>query len=215
MKDTYGFPLMAEIVPETPGPEGNGYYIRHRIATEEDVRSCRSSAAIRGWWGYDGFEPGTYCTLNEKRGGMADQWMSDTWLERFTNRRILMEARGSVLILGLGIGMIPLACCRKEEVSSVTVVEIESQVIALVEPYIRHPKLRVIQGDAFAPPFRGKVFDTIYVDIWRDICADNWEPMKRLLREYRKLGRNGAYVDAWLKGYLQDLARQGRQQPYW
>lgn len=216
MKDTYGFPLMAEIVPETPAPEGDGFYIRHYVMTEKEAKHERMMGSFQsGGWAKSGLEAGTYCVLREKRNGEDTQLMSDTWLERSTNAAALKAARGDLLFLGLGIGLLPVACCRKKEVSSVTVVEIESQVISLVEPHIRHLKLRVMQGDAFRPPFRGRVFDAIYIDIWRDICSDNWEPMKGLLREYRKLSRNGAYVNAWLKGYLQELARQDRQRHYW
>lgn len=214
MENTYGFPLMAEIIPETPELEGDGYYIRHAVADEKTVKNRQFYAAIKGDWTYLDFEEGTYCVLNEKRNKMVEQWMSDTGMERRTNQKALLEANGNILLLGLGIGMLAVACCRSDQVDSVTALEIEPQVIALVEPYIRHPKLTVIQGDAFNPPFRGRLFDTIYIDIWQNICSDNWEPMKRLLRQYRKLGRNGAYVDAWLKSYIQDLAREDRQRHY-
>jgi len=212
MAHTYGFPLMAEIIPATPRPEDDGFYITHYVMSEEEARHERMMGSFQsGGWAMQGLEAGTYCVLHQRRNGRSEQWMSDTWLERDTNYDILRKARGDVLLLGLGIGMLAVACCRKDEVTSVTVVEIEPQVIRLVEPHIRHPKLRIIQGDAFAPPFRGKAFDTIYIDIWQNICSDNWETMKPLLRQYRKLARNGAYVSAWLKDYIQREAGEARQ----
>jgi len=210
MEYTYGFPTMVDIIPATEPPEGDGFWIKHYEITDEEVQRQR----YRLDWTMRGLEPGLYCVLSERRNTRDHPWMSDTWLERYTNVAALEASRGDVLILGLGIGLLPVACCRKEEVSSVTVVEIEPQVIALVEPHISHPKLRVIQGDAFAPPFRGKVFDTVYVDIWRDICSDNWEPMKGLLRQYRKLACPGAYVSAWMKDYVQSAARENARRWY-
>jgi len=215
MRDTCGFPMMAEIIPESPEPATDGFFIKHKMATPEEAERRKLFGAIQGDWTYRDFEAGTYCVLDEKRNGMVDQWMSDTSMERTTNERALRQARGDVLILGLGIGMLPIACCRKPEVTSVIVVEIEPQVIALVEPHIRHPKLRVLQGDAFYPPFWGRSFDMIYLDIWQNICTDNWEPMKALLRQYRRFARNGAWVSAWLKDYLQEEARLDRQRSYW
>jgi hypothetical protein len=211
MEYPYGFPLMAEIVPETPEPEGDGFYIKHYEITDEEVQKQRA----RLDWTMRGLEPGTYCILKERRNGRSNQWMSDTWLERYTNAGALEASRGDVLILGLGIGLLPVACCRKEEVSSVTVLEIEPQIIRLVEPHIRHPKLTIIEGDAFHPPFRVRSFDTIYIDIWQDICSDNWETMKPLLRQYRYFGRNGAWVSAWLKDYTQREAQEDRHRHYW
>jgi len=200
----YGFPYMAEIIPETPKPEGDGFYIHHYVMTEEKAHYHSQMGSIRGDWTQRGLKAGTYCVLNEKHSGWTDQWMSDTWLERFTNFEILQAARGRVLLAGLGIGMLVVPLCQKPEVEQVVVLEIEPQVIALVEPYLRHPKLIVLLADAYNPPFKGKVFDTIYLDIWKNICSDNWTQMKPLLAQYRRLSTKGAVVTGWLKEHVQE-----------
>lgn len=215
IKHTYGFPQMARIIPASPEPDKDGFFVRHLTMDEERVNYESVMSSIRRDWTNAGLEAGTYCVLHEKRARYVKQWMSDTWLERSTNSSILQDARGDVLVLGLGIGMVVTAMCAKDEVSSVVVAEISEQVIRLVEPHIRHPKLTVIQADAFAAPLRGRAFDTIYIDIWQGICSDNWEPMKGLLREYRRLARQGAVVTAWLKDFTQTEARTDRQRSWW
>ncbi len=215
MIQTYGFPMMADIIPETPKEQrppngGSGFFIAHQVLDQKRVEHECAMASIRRDWTCRGLEAGTYCVLHEVRNGHVDEWMSDTWLERSTNREILQDGKGNVLLAGLGIGMVAAALCQKEEVDSVTVLEIEPQVIALVEPHIRHPKLTVLLSDAHRPPFTGRFFDTVYIDIWINICSDNWEPMKSLLRQYRKFARKGAVVTAWLKDYIQESAREDR-----
>lgn len=205
----YGFPEMAQIIPESTKPEGDGFWIQHRTFTPEQARHEKQMAAFRADWTVGSLEPGTYCILHECRNGLVwDQWMSDTWLERFTNADILEAATGDVLLAGLGIGMVAVAVCRKQEVRSVVALELHQAVIDLVEPHIRHPKLRVIKADARQPPFAGRCFDVIYLDIWKSICSDNWADMKPLLRLYRSFGKKGGIVTGWLKDYVQRLARQ-------
>jgi hypothetical protein len=213
--NSYGFPQMAKIIPESPVPEGGGFYIHHYVMTEEKARHESAMGSLRQDWTSRGLKAGTYCVLSEKRNGWNKQWMSDTWLERFTNYEILEAARGKVLLAGLGIGLLPVALCRKPDVEQVVVLENEPQVIALVEPYIRHPKLVVLLADAYHPPFVGRVFDTIYLDIWKSICTDNWEEMKPLLAQYRRFATKGATVTGWLKDYLQEELGREKASSWW
>lgn len=73
----------------------------------------------------------------------------------------------------------------------------------MVAPYVKHRKLRVILADGKRPPIQGRHFDFIYVDIWPNICADNWLDMKPMLALYRKHRRPGGQVDGWMKKYVQ------------
>lgn len=214
LKKTYGFPIMIDIIPEG-GPTSDGLYIKHQVVTQEEINLERVRSVWSGSaWMNTGTEPGTYCVLCIGRG-YADIWMSDTWFERFTNYKVLQQARGDVLLAGLGIGMLAVALCAKPEVTSVTVLELQQGVIDLVEPHIRHPKLRVIRADAKSAPFKGRLFDTIYLDIWAGINSDMWIDMKPMLVEYRKLARKGAFVSAWLKSYTQSLYRDERRRGWY
>ena len=217
MKYTGGFPVMADIIPASPKPEGAGWYIVHVEVGEEYVKHARLRVAVTGQT--DLVEPGTYVLLKHRYPTLQFHedtiynetvWMSDLYVERDSNRDILRAARGDVLLVGLGIGMVAVAICRKPEVTSVTVLELEPDVIRLVAPHIRHGKLRVVAADGWKPPLKGRHFDVIYVDVWSDICVDNWADYKALCRKYRSFARTGGLVTAWQKDHLQYLVRSGR-----
>jgi spermidine synthase len=157
-----------------------------------------------GWLSY--VPEGTYCVLKQVGQGNESWdsvWMSDTPLEHTTNYDALQEATGDVLVVGLGLGMLSLAMCRKKEVRSVTVLELEPDVVRLISTHVKHRKLQIIVADGTQPPLRGRRFDLIYVDIWPNICSDNWTEMKPMLAEYRRHRRNGGVVDGWMKDYVQ------------
>lgn len=122
--------------------------------------------------------------------------MTDAEFERRTNISPICEARGHALIAGLGIGLILKPFIEKCE--SVTVIEKEDDVIALVAPYF--PSVTVIHADIFEwLPDRGMKFDTIYFDIWADVCPDDLEADKLLRKRFRKYRAKGAYVESWTR----------------
>lgn len=194
------FPKMIDVIPATKRGRPGSFYIQHRVCTEQDSRL----SALGGGLSY--VPPGTYCGL--KRASKYNEswdeiWMSDTRMERISNRTALAEATGDVLIVGLGLGMLPVALCKKKEVRMVTVLELEPDVIRLVEPHIRHPKLRVILADGTQPPLHGRHFDYTWLDIWPNICSDNWTSMKPMLAAYRRHRKPGGIVTGWMKDSVQ------------
>ncbi len=83
--------------------------------------------------------------------------------------------------------MVLAALLQKPEATSITVVEKELEIIELVgkQPIFQNQKLRIIEGDIFDYVTTDK-YNTIYFDIWNNICTDNWEGMKQLKRRFRK-----------------------------
>ena len=213
MKRTEAFPNLRKRIPATPRPAEGGFYIEHFDVDEHQS----SRTTLHG--GLDYVPPGSYIALKKAGRGNASWdtlWMSDTLMERQTNYDAVREGRGDVLIGGLGLGMVALALCQKPEVRSVTVLEIEPRVVALVGPYLRHPKLRILVADVNAPPLRGRGFDYIYLDIWPNICSDNWPEMKSLLATYRRFLRPGGHADGWMKEYIQEEhCRSAREERNW
>lgn len=136
--------------------------------------------------------------------------MSDTEYEHKTNHGVVSAARGSVLIAGLGLGMVLLPILRKREVRRVVVVEKEPNVIAIVESAIRNAvttaqgsKLTVIHGDIFEwRPATGTKFTTVYFDIWADQSTDELQTMARLHRGFRKYVADGGWIDSWNREWL-------------
>jgi len=141
--------------------------------------------------------------------------MTDTPMERKSNKEFVNKAHGRVLIAGLGIGLIIynlLDKIRSGEVTEIVVFENNPEVIRIVEPKIRNILPRdfgfniVCKDILLYTPEKGDVFDTIYFDIWADICVDNLEQIQYLHRKWRRNKRKGsttAWMSSWFKEYLE------------
>lgn len=167
-------------------------------------------AAMDGMAIYDG----KYVRLNVN----GELMMSDTDMEKSSNRDFVYSANGDVLIAGLGIGLILKAILEKPEVESITVIEKYQDVIDLVSPYFQNPKLTIINADILEwVPEKNKKWDTIYFDIWPTICEDNLDEIKLLHNRFKnKLNRKNkdCWMNSWMKERLQAEKRRSRRY-YW
>lgn len=157
--------------------------------------------------------PGIYTGLY--RG--ASIIMSDTHDEIRDHVHFIRRARGSVLIAGLGLGMVLQAVARKAEVTSVTVVEKSSDVLALVANHYKSmpvvgAKLTVVHADIFGwKPAAGVRFDHAWFDIWDNLSVDNLAEMATL---HRRFARIAGDKGSWGKEALRSRRdRQRRQRP--
>lgn len=127
--------------------------------------------------------PGKYAQLLVN-GAM---WMSDT-PDEIRNARIpLACATGRVLINGLGLGCVLAGLLSKESVTHIDVVEINPDVMTLVGPYFKDPRVKFHLADAFTIQWRkGVSWDYAWHDIWLNICGDNASEMTRLRRKYAR-----------------------------
>lgn len=173
-------------VPILQGESGD-WKIRTFDLTKDEIM-LDNLRAIRN--GYPEFlvKPGTYTTLTCKGRGVI---MSNTPMEVKTNLPFIKAAQGKVLINGLGLGMVLRAVLDKPEVKSVTVYEIDSDVIALVSPGfvgdITSGRLIVKQANCFDyKPVKGEVYDVAWHDVWDTICADNLPQMDKLTRKWSR-----------------------------
>jgi hypothetical protein len=114
--------------------------------------------------------------------------MSDTPAEILDHWGLFQKASGRVLMFGLGLGMSTLMLARKSEVTAITVVELEQDVIDLVGPHVLEHgagKVTIVQGDAFSwKPPKGEKYDLAWFDIWDGICMDNCPGMGRLKKRF-------------------------------
>jgi hypothetical protein len=151
---------------------------------------------------------GTYCKLIVD----GELMMSDTPMERLSNLDFINNANGRVLIAGLGIGMIINAIVEKKDVTEVVVIEKYQDVIDLVLPKIKHPKLKVICADIFDyKPIKGDKYDVVYFDIWATISQDNLEEMKTLANKFKySINRDNSrcWINSWMKEFLQKERRK-------
>ncbi len=203
-RDQLGFSSMAELIPEF---ESGNVRVRHVVLDKDRVKNGQFRAIISGHsWTHYGLVPGKYAVLDVDGAVM----MSDTWLERMSNQEFVEKANGHVLMGGLGLGMCVVRLTAKPEVESLTVIECDPDVIKLIEPHVRHPKLTVIEADVFTWETRRK-FDVIYMDIWPEICPDNLPEMVKLTRRYQhRVNRDNPdrWHSAWLKEHLRAERRR-------
>jgi hypothetical protein len=199
------FREMSKILPEAVSGVAS---VKHFTVSNQDS-AFTAIRAIQHPGAY--VSEGSYCQLLVGRTLM----MTDTDMEKRSNRGVVGHAQGNVLIAGLGLGMVLLPILEKPEVTSVTVIEKYDDVVKLVEPSIRTAsgkngsKLKVLVADIFeweAP--KGEKWDTIYFDIWPDICTDNLKDMEKLHRKFAKRKNPGAWMDSWQKDYLKSLKRR-------
>ena len=207
-------PKMATVLPD--GVEHGKAQIKHVTPSKEEAAFASMRAAFGGGRGY--IAPGeTLCQLFV--GGTL--WMSDTSDERRDHWAPVHYAKGHVLIAGLGLGMVALACALKPETEKVTVIEINADVIGLVVPYLRKAleeagrdpdMLEVIEADIFTwKPPKGQMYDCIWFDVWADVCTDNLPEYGKLNRRFarRTAGYRGAWVEDLLK-YQKQRERRHR-----
>lgn len=115
----------------------------------------------------------------------------------------------SVCITGLGLGMVAEACLRMG-VGSVTVVDVDPEVIELVAGQIDHPNLRVIQADAHTwQPDRK--FDYVWHDIWATISDTNLPEMLQMRDNYRRATRY--WQGCWAYERVKWMVRMERNDP--
>ncbi|MBP2642944.1 MAG: hypothetical protein H6Q67_831 [Firmicutes bacterium] len=134
-----------------------------------------------------------------KEGGKV--WMSPVSSEIKSMGDGIEKGHGKCLTMGLGIGVLPYLWLLKDEVESVTVVEINDDVIHLFETYIRpqfktDKKLKIIHGDAFDfynERFLNQ-FDYVYVDFWES-SGDGLDLYTRLMKKRMVL----SHVDYWVE----------------
>jgi len=127
--------------------------------------------------------------------------MSDTAMERMSNHDIIEKAKGKVLIAGLGLGLILPPILEKEEAIEVVIIEKYQDVIDLVGPKFDNPKLKIICADIFEYTPKKK-FDTIYFDIWPEICSDNLNEIETLEEKYQPFLKKNGYMNSWFKERL-------------
>jgi spermidine synthase len=189
------FPNMADLIP----PSSLGVAtIEHYEVTKMDAMM----ATIRGMY----TETGKVAIL--KVNGAT--FMFDTQHERRSNSQIVWEAKGDVLIAGLGLGMILHPILANDKVSSVTMIEKYQDVIDLIRPTLPFSsKLTLVCADIFKWKPQPKVkWDVIYFDIWADMCTDHLKEIAQLHQRFKFYKRKGGWMDSWGRDEMKDHLRR-------
>jgi len=130
--------------------------------------------------------------------------MSDTSMERISNRKFIENAKGRVLIAGLGIGLVIKNIIDNPDVEEIVVIEKYQDVIDLVMPKFNNPKLKVICADIFDYELdKSEKFDCLYFDIWGDIGSENLIEMRKLHYKYRiNKKEKSSFMESWMRDWL-------------
>lgn len=188
-------------VDDLPIGSSGAWTIERFTVSEEDAKLERLRAAIGGHG--RGVPAGDYTAL--KRHGSTI--MSDTRDELHDHLGAFFAARravgGRVLIAGLGLGCLLRGILVGTDVAHVDVVDLSSDVIALVGDHYQamateHGKTLAIHEasilDITWPT--GTRWDVAWFDIWDNITEDNRPDMTRLARSY---GRRADWKGYWSK----------------
>ncbi|MCP6727390.1 MAG: hypothetical protein KJI69_05275 [Patescibacteria group bacterium] len=203
--------LFKDIKKYLPPSEKGVFAIEHFELSEERVKREKLQAMFGGsYHEVHSLKAGKYIKLVDK--SKHDIVMSDTPMELDTNDNFVKAAFGSVLIGGLGLGLILMAIQSKKEVKSILVYEKEKEIIDLIEKRLPlNKKVTILNENIYdVAPKAG--FDTIYFDIWNNICSDNYEDMKLLHRKWRnKLNKDG-WMSSWRFEWCRDLKQRERRE---
>jgi hypothetical protein len=169
--------------------------------TTAPLRSAMFSAVQREDEEHFAFpQPTRWHRLREK----GAVWMTDLPCEQAQMRDGLRHLRGNVLIGGLGLGVVANLACASPEIKSVTVIEKEPDVIALVASRLRdHGKsLLVVEADLYdylgwlagAPKDARPRYDSALFDTW---AGDGMSVLFREVIPLRALAEKAGIGRVW------------------
>lgn len=127
-------------------------------------------------------------------------WMTITPNEIKTMEEAVNKATGNVLTFGLGLGYYAYMVSEKDDVESVTVVEINDDVIDLFNQHIlpqfnNRDKIKIIKADAFEYAqnnlSKGN-YDFVFTDLWHDV-SDGID-MYLKMKQYEKQNPNTHFM---------------------
>ncbi len=137
----------------------------------------------------------------------GNEWMTLAPVDMDTCLDAITQAHGHVVTFGLGLGYYAFMTAQKPDVTQVTVVEKNPDVIrlfsdVLLPQFPNKQKITVVQDDAFAfaehtLPSLGA--DYVFVDTWRD--ASDGYPMYRRMKALEPLS-GGCPFSYWIEGFI-------------
>ena len=137
-------------------------------------------------------------------------WMSTDPNEINTMDSSIKKAKGNVLAFGLGLGYFPIMCASKKEVTSVTIVEKDPEIIKIFKKHILplfeyKEKIHIIEDDAFRYA-KGDLsrYDYLFIDIWHN--PEDGLPMYLKFKKILK-GKKIA-TDYWLEKSILAMYRR-------
>ena len=127
---------------------------------------------------------GTFIRLEQLSTGFVV--MSNTPMELNSNLVAYKNARGKVLVAGLGMGMILDAILSKPEVTNVRVVEVDQDIIDYVGSFYKNdPRVEILHADIREYiPNNEEQYSYVWIDIWDDINESNLDEIHELNKRF-------------------------------
>ncbi len=137
-------------------------------------------------------------------------WMSIIPHEINTMNEPINNARGNVLVIGLGLGYFSYMVSNKKCVKSVTIVEKDEKVINIFNKYLldkfeNKKKIKIIHDDAFIYLKNCPHYDYVFIDIYHNV-GDGFSLYLKL-KKYEKLNYADKY-DYWIETSLIAMLRR-------
>lgn len=164
-----------------------------------------------GYWSGGVLMPNMAALARKAPEGRAETWMSLSAREIESQELGCRAATGDTVVMGLGMGWAAANAALRPEVTRVTVIEMDPEVIGLIDelgifgqlPPEAAAKISVIQGDALAytPEMPA---DTLLADIWLSLNGDDRVPQVQTMAANTRAG--GVYF--W--GQEMVIARRAR-----
>ena len=138
-------------------------------------------------------------------------WMSIIPHEIETMKEPIRNAKGNVLVLGLGLGYYLFHILNKKEVLSVDVVELDKNVISLFNKYLKNKfsnldKLNIIHDDAIeCLKTNKKKYDYVFADIWHNV--GDGEMLYLKLKPFENVYKNTKF-DYWIERSILSMLRR-------
>lgn len=138
-------------------------------------------------------------------------WMSVIPHEINTMKNDIKDAKGNVLIYGLGLGYFLFSITNKNEVKSIKVIEKDKNIIDIFNknlfPFFKNKeKIEIINDDAFCfnKKIKSNEFDYIYTDLWHD-PLDGLEIYHKLIREEKENIIYRYWIEKTILSYLRRI----------
>lgn len=135
-------------------------------------------------------------------------WMSITPNEINTMKNSIENVSGNVLVLGLGLGYYPYMISMKDNVSGITIIENNEDIIELFTQYIlpqfeHKEKIKIIKQDAFEylSSLADGQFDFCFADLW--FSVNDGTALYLKLKVYQKKFRKTKFY-YWIENALLD-----------
>lgn len=142
----------------------------------------------------------------------GNEWMTLTPVDLDTCEEAIEKAHGKVVTFGLGLGYYAYMASEKDEVESVTVVELSADVIRLFKKHLlpqmkNGHKIKIVNADAFEyaeKTMPKERFDVAFVDTWRD--ASDGAPMYERMKALEHLSEGTEFL-YWIENFLRSRLR--------